>query len=257
MSRSEDVARIAQALAVADEVLARFTPGAIDAVQKENGGPLTEADTAVNEALAEVLRTGNEGWLSEENVDSKDRLSKARVWVVDPIDGTREFVNGVPEWCVSIGLIEHGVPVAGGVLSPPNNQLFLGSDETGVQCNGAPTRTTDTADLIGAVVLASHSELRRGEWARFAECSISIRPMGSVAYKLAMVSAGMADATWTLAPKNEWDIAGGAALVQAAGGRVFGTKGKQVRFNQANTRLDNVVATTPGLCEQVKNLLWP
>ncbi len=256
VSRLEDLARISQALNAANETLQRFTPGAIAAVQKNQGGPLTEADTAVNKTLAEVLHNQQDGWLSEESVDSKERLTKSRVWVVDPIDGTKEFINGVPEWCVSVGLIENGVPVAGGVLSPPNNHLIVGSDLTGVQLNGVDVHTTNTSELAGALVLASRSEVRRGEWNRFANTSISIRPLGSVAYKLALVAAGLADATWTLTPKNEWDIAGGAALVLAAGGRVCGTRGGLVSFNKPNTRLDGFVATAPALYQPVLELLW-
>ena len=255
MSRSDDLARIADALAAAAEVLERFTPGEVEAELKDGGDPLTAADAAVNDVLAEVLRGGDEGWLSEESTDGGGRLDRRRVWVVDPIDGTREFIDGIPEWCVSVGLVEDGVPVAGGVLSPPNGHLIIGSDETGVVCNGAPARTTVAADLRGALVLASRSEVRRGEWERFFATPIAVRNMGSVAYKLSLVGAGLADATWTLVPKNEWDVAGGAALVRAGGGRVFGIDGADVVFNRADPLMDGFIAVAPGLCDQVMDLL--
>lgn len=255
MSRSDDLARIADALAAAAEVLERFTPGEVEAELKDGGDPLTAADNAVNEALAQALRGGDEGWLSEESADGGERLGHRRVWVVDPIDGTREFIDGIPEWCVSVGLVEDGVPVAGGVLSPPNGHLIIGSDEIGVVCNGAPTQTTPTADLRGALVLASRSEMRRGEWERFFATPIAVRNMGSVAYKLSLVGAGLADATWTLVPKNEWDVAGGAALVRAGGGRVFGTNGAEVVFNRADPLMDGFIATAPGLSHQIMDLL--
>ncbi|WP_419926935.1 3'(2'),5'-bisphosphate nucleotidase CysQ [Candidatus Poriferisocius sp.] len=255
MSRSEDLARIADALAAAAEVLERFTPGEVEAELKDGGDPLTAADTAVNEVLAESLRGGDEGWLSEESADVGDRLDRRRVWVVDPIDGTREFIDGIPEWCVSVGLVEDGVPVAGGVLSPPNGHLIIGSDETGVVCNGAVAKTTPTTDLRGALVLASRSEVRRGEWERFFSAPIAVRNMGSVAYKLSLVGAGLADATWTLVPKNEWDVAGGAALVRAGGGRVFGADGADVGFNRADPLMGGFIAVAPGLSDQVMDLL--
>lgn len=255
MSRFDDLARITDALAAAAEVLERFTPGEIDSELKDGGDPLTAADTAVNEVLAKALRGGDEGWLSEESTDASGRLDRRRVWVVDPIDGTREFIDGIPEWCVSVGLVEDGVPVAGGILSPPNGNLIVGSVETGVICNGSPAKTTATADIRGALVLASRSEVRRGEWERFFSTPVAVRNMGSVAYKLGLVGAGLADATWTLVPKNEWDVAGGAALVRAGGGRVFGVDGADVVFNQADTLMDGFIATAPGLSDHILDLL--
>ena len=255
MSRADDLDRIADALAAAAEVLERFTPGDVEAELKDGGDPLTAADTAVNDVLAEALQGGDEGWLSEETTDVGDRLDRRRVWVVDPIDGTREFIDGIPEWCVSVGLVEDGVPVAGGVLSPPNGHLIIGSDETGVVCNSTPAKTTPTTDLRGALVLASRSEVKRGEWERFFSTPIAVRNMGSVAYKLSLVGAGLADATWTLVPKNEWDVAGGAALVRAGGGRVFGIHGADVVFNRADPLMDGFIAVAPGLRDQVMELL--
>ncbi|WP_420638738.1 3'(2'),5'-bisphosphate nucleotidase CysQ [Candidatus Poriferisocius sp.] len=255
MSRTHDVARIADALAAADEVLQRFTPGEIEAERKEGGDPLTAADTAVNEVLSRELRSPEEGWLSEESADGGERLGCRRVWVVDPIDGTREFVDGIPEWCVSVGLVEDGVPVAGGVLSPPNGHLIVGSDHTGVTCNGAPARTTSTTDIRGALILASRSEVKRGEWERFFATPVAVRNMGSVAYKLSLVAAGLADATWTLVPKNEWDVAGGAALVRSGGGRVAGLSGADVVFNRPDPLMSGFIATAPGLFAPVLRLL--
>ncbi|WP_419917929.1 3'(2'),5'-bisphosphate nucleotidase CysQ [Candidatus Poriferisocius sp.] len=255
MGRTEDLERITRALAAAAGVLERFTPGEVESELKDGGDPLTAADTAVNEVLARQLRHRNEGWLSEESTDGVERLGCRRVWVVDPIDGTREFIAGIPEWCVSVGLVEDGVPVAGGILSPPNGHLIVGSDETGVICNGSPAITTATTDIRGALVLASRSEVRRGEWERFFSTPVAVRNMGSVAYKLGLVGAGLADATWTLVPKNEWDVAGGAALVRAGGGLVFGTGGAEVVFNRADPLMDGFIATAPGIVEQVRELL--
>ena len=99
---STDLARIAHALEAAAEALLPFTPGSVAHVLKERGDPLTEADLAVDGVLRQMLPRPGEGWLSEETGDDRERLSHARVWVVDPIDGTQEFIDGVPEWCVSI-----------------------------------------------------------------------------------------------------------------------------------------------------------
>lgn len=252
---NEELARIQEALLLAGEALGPFTPGAIDARAKEGGDPVTEADLAVNTVLAKVLPQSGDGWLSEETADGDDRLSCDRVWIVDPVDGTREFIAGIPEWCVSVGLAENGEPVAGGIYAPATDLLILGAVGHGVTVNGEPARTTNVQDIRGALVLASRSETRRGEWEHFFSTSISVRNVGSVAYKLGLVAAGRADATWTLVPKHEWDVAAGAALVRAAGGVVFGVDGAPVRFNQIDPLLSGFIATAPGIEAQVRELL--
>lgn len=255
MSRSDDLARINRALDEASKVLAGFTPGRIAATRKHGGDPVTEADEAVDSLLREILPQSGEGWLSEETVDSEDRLGRERVWVVDPLDGTREFVEGIPEWCISIGLVENGEAVAGGILNRVMDQRVVGSRETGVTLNGAPTGVRNISQLGGAEVLASRSEIRRGEWDQFRDGPIVVRPMGSVAYKMALVAAGLADAMWTLTPKNEWDVAAGTALVTAGGGVVTYPDGTSPRFNHRDPLIPGLIATPPGIAAAVKGLV--
>jgi myo-inositol-1(or 4)-monophosphatase len=251
----EGLRRIEAALEAAVEVLRGFRPDNLRVEHKPGAGPVTEADRAVNEILAKVLPAKDEGWLSEESRDDPSRLQKRRVWVVDPLDGTREFVAGIPEWCVSVGLLEDGRPVAGGVANPATGEIFLGSLETGVTYNGREARVSGRQSLEGAVVLASRSEFDRGEWERFRGSPFTVRPVGSVAYKLALVAAGLADATWTLVPKHEWDVAAGAALVLAGGGSVHGRDGSMVRFNQPHPRLAGLIAHPPALRPGVRREL--
>ena len=250
---SADVARIEKALGAAAEALLPFTPGSVAHVLKERGDPLTEADLAVDEILRRTLPRPGEGWLSEETSDDQERLSRARVWVVDPIDGTREFIDGIPEWCVSIGLVEGGIAVAGGILNPASGETVLGGVGLGVTLNGeaAPERPRQQG-LEGALVLASRSETGRGEWERYADAPFAVRPCGSVAYKLALVAAGVADATWTLSPKNEWDVAAGAALVRAAGGAVLHADGSEPKFNRPDPGLRDFLAGPPLLLEELR-----
>lgn len=251
----EDLARIHHALDVAAQALEPFTPGEVAAQMKHGDDPLTAADVAVDEALRAALPRAGEGWLSEETADDPSRLDCSRVWIVDPIDGTREFVMGIPEWCVSVALVIDGTPVAGGILSVANGQRIVGSVDDGITINDAPVACTGRDDLRGALVLASRSEVKRGEWSPFFATPIAVRNMGSVAYKLGLVAAGLADATWTLVPKNEWDVAGGAALVAAAGGTVMGLDYEPVKFNQQNTLMDGFIATAPGIAEAVRELI--
>ena len=139
--------RIEEALRAAEDVLKKFTPGQIAARAKEGGDPVTEADIEVNTKLYEILPRPGEGWLSEETRDDERRLACDNVWVVDPIDGTREFVMGLPEWCVSIGWVENGKAVAGGILNPDAGHLILGSLETGVTLNGTPIEPINRSSL--------------------------------------------------------------------------------------------------------------
>ena len=246
-SSQETLQRIHAALEAAREVLNRFTPGAIEAEYKAGHDPVTEADREVDRVLRENLLREGEGWLSEESVDDFTRLDKQRVWVVDPLDGTREFVQGIPEFCVSIAMVEDGIPVAGGICNPATNELILGSRETGVTYNGQPSQPSQRKDLHGSLVLASRSEVKRGEWKQFESAEFTIRPMGSVAYKLGLVAAGKADLTFTLVPKNEWDVAAGAALVESAGGFVLTLDNSPLRCNQKDPLLSGLLAGGPFL----------
>lgn len=241
-TRAHDLARIEKALVVAGGILKGFEPGGVAFNHKANRDLVTAADLEIDHALKEELLDEREGWLSEETADSNDRLAARRVWVVDPLDGTREFVEGIPEWCVSVGLVEDGVPVAGGILNPDTDFMALGALGHGCRLNGTPVRTSRTSGLAGALVLASRTEVGRGEWNRWNQPAFQIQPMGSVAYKLARVACGLADATWTLVPKHEWDVAAGVALVTAAGGWVATPEGDQPRFNQPSPRLSGLLA---------------
>jgi myo-inositol-1(or 4)-monophosphatase len=243
------LARIEGALRAATAIANRYVPGTF--LVSDNGGRdvITEVDRKVSDILRVHLLEPSEGWLSEEDRDDKVRLDRKIVWVVDPLDGTREFVDGIPEWCISIGLVVDGIAIAGGICNPATDELFLGSLDCGVSYNGRSARVSTRSHLDGAVVLASRQEYKRGEWKCFEQLPFTVRATGSVAYKLALVAAGRADATWTLSPKHEWDVAAGVALVTAAGGVVGCTENAELQFNR-----DTVLF--PGLAASSRNL-WP
>jgi myo-inositol-1(or 4)-monophosphatase len=250
----QDLAMINAALDKAVGVLEQFTPGTIDSTLKAGGDPLTQADVAVDNVLKLLLPADGEGWLSEETVDSTERLNRRRVWIVDPIDGTREFIEGIPEWCVSIGLIEEGQPIAGGIHNPATGERITGAVGSGVTYIG-PKEELGATKLSKASVGASRSEMRRGEWDGYADSAFTIVPMGSVAYKIALVATGRLDATWTLVPKNEWDLAGGAALLAASGGWGVLKDGSLPTWNDEDPLVPGFIATTPALRQEVAALL--
>ena len=254
-SSSETLQRIQAALEEARAVLNQFTPGAIEAQYKTGHDPVTEADRAVDAVLRRNLLREGEGWLSEESADDLSRLDKKRVWIVDPLDGTREFVAGIPEFCVSVAMVENGRPVAGGICNPATQQTIIGSLDTGVTCNGTSTRPSGKSNLQGASVLASRSEVKRGEWEIFKNAPFSVRAMGSVAYKLGLVAAGLADITFTLTPKHEWDVAAGAALVLSAGGFVRTLENNELTCNQRNPLISGLIAGGPQLQTELLGFL--
>jgi myo-inositol-1(or 4)-monophosphatase len=249
---TSDLSRIQHALEQARAALQRFTPGEIAARHKVGDDPVTEADTTVDTLLRELLPRDGEGWLSEETRDDHSRLACRRVWVVDPLDGTREFVTGIPEWCVSIGLVVDGEPVAGGLCNPATGETVVGARGLGVTLNGRPARVSDRRSLEGAQVVASRSEVKRGEWQGYREDLFQIRPTGSVAYKLGLVAAGLVDATWTLTPKHEWDVAAGVALVLAAGGAIVTGSPDETRFNRETPKLSRLIAAPPALIPEIE-----
>jgi myo-inositol-1(or 4)-monophosphatase len=245
-SRLEDLGRITDALQKAALICAEFTCETVRVEQKAGGEPVTTLDRAVNECLLGMLPQGDEGWFSEESADDLQRLGKRRVWVVDPLDGTKEFLAGLPEWCVSIALVEDGQAVAGGICNPTTGEMFTGSLENGIRCCSPGDENGSLAPRKKPLVLASRSEMGRGEWDWLKGFPFEVRPVGSVAYKLALVAAGRADATWTLNPKSEWDIAAGVAIVLSNGGSVKDLDGKPLAFNQREARRNGLVAFASG-----------
>jgi myo-inositol-1(or 4)-monophosphatase len=254
MNLDKDLEKIHRALLLAQKCASAFTAGNIEIKQKTGGDPVTQADLALDKTLKDALLENDDGWLSEETVDDSRRLGKKRVWIVDPLDGTREFVEGIPEWCISIGLVIDGKPVAGGICNPATNQIFVGSRDSGLYLNGTKARVGDKNTLDGARILVSRSEIRKGLWKRFENAPFEIIPCGSVAYKLALVAAGQADAIVSLVPKNEWDVAGGIALVEAGGGSVIIPDLELLIMNQPKTLIAGLAASGKPLLNHLKPL---
>jgi myo-inositol-1(or 4)-monophosphatase len=224
--------------------------------QKGKGNPVTTADLEADKVLKAVLLSGTpgDGWLSEETVDSPERLSARRVWIVDPIDGTKEFISGLPQFAISIALAVEGRIAVGVIYNPARDELYQGTTGGGVTLNGGAVRVTDLADLKQANILASRSEVSRGEFDRF-QGDFRVTPIGSIAYKLALVACGQADLTFTLTPKTEWDFAAGYLLVTEAGGRVRILGDHPQTFNQPDPRVAGLVATNAALHDPVLRLV--
>lgn len=242
----------------AGDVLLSFFQSEYEVKSKGVDNPLTEADEASDKILKELLfnETPDYGWLSEETADTQDRLSKERVWIVDPLDGTKEFIQGVPQFTVSIGLVERGVAKIGVIYNPVTKELFSGLVGSGACLNDKPMQTSDKADTKGATILASRSEMKRGEFSLFEE-EFSIEAVGSIAYKLALVAAGKADTSFSLGPKHEWDVCAGVALVHAAGGKATARDGSALVFNQEVTLTNGITAANAHIHQAVVDKCLP
>jgi len=153
-------------------------------------------------------------------------------------------------------MVEHGRPIAGGICNPATSEVFMGAVDCGLSYNGSQARVSERRHLQEAMVLASRSETKRGEWEKFKQAPFQIQPTGSVAYKLARVAAGLADATFTLNPKHEWDVAGGAALVLSGGGFVQ-TLHSPLACNNEHILIDGLIACGPLLKDELLQFLAP
>ena len=242
LERARDVAR--EAALEAGAAIRNFYKDEYTVRDKGEDNPLTDADLAADKILERHLRTAfpEFGWLSEETADTPARLEKSHVWIVDPLDGTREFTLGIPEFVVSVGLVIDGRAVVGVLYNPIKEQLFEGIVGQGATLNGEPIHVTDHGDLQGSKVVCSRTEMKKGWFDDFEEV-LTPGPVGSVAYKFGLVAAGMAESTFTPRPRSEWDICGGVAIVEAAGGRCSDRTGAPYIFNRPKPLVDGVAVS--------------
>jgi myo-inositol-1(or 4)-monophosphatase len=250
-----DVERIKDTLMLVAREIACADLLRLEVTRTEDGDPTTCLDRKINQIIHETLPRSGEGWLSEETRDDSARLDCRRLWVVDPIDGTREFVDGIPEWAVSIGLIIDGEAVAGGILNPCTGELFLGSTNSSVDVVRIGGNDSNAAAARDSCMLVSRREHREDKWRCFEEHGLPIKAVGSIAYRLARVAAGMDFATCTFDPRSEWDVAGGVALMNTSGGRVETASGEVVRFNKEVPRIDSFFAFSKDCPREITRLL--
>lgn len=252
-----DVALAIDASRRAGAVVMRYFGRDLLVEHKTPDQPLTEADLAANALLHELLIGARPeyGWLSEETRDHPDRLDRSRVWIVDPIDGTRSFIAKVPEFAISVGLVEDGVPVLGVVFNPARDELFHAVRGGGAfvsRARAAAKRLHVSERRMDdeVTMLASRSEIAAGEFDPF-RAGWRIEPAGSTAYKLAGVAAGHGEAFVSRGPKSEWDICAGVLLVSEAGGRTTDLNGAALTFNREDPYVHGILAANDALHDAV------
>jgi len=227
----------------AGEILMSYYRHEYEIREKSYHNPVTTADNEADAFLREYLlnKQPDFGWLSEETADSEERLAKEWVWIVDPLDGTKEFIQGIPEFVVCIGLAHRGIPLLGVLYNPAKGELFQTTPEGVPLYNQQPARLHQADSLDQVAVLNSRSETRRGLWEPWRGDFRELVPMGSVAYKIALVATGQREFFVSLRPKNEWDLCAAHAVLRQTGGVLRTLEGQEVRYNQPNTII------TPGV----------
>jgi myo-inositol-1(or 4)-monophosphatase len=217
---------------------------------KGEDSPVCDIDLAADALLHERLMAldPEAGWLSEETADSADRLNCVRVWVVDPIDGTRDYIRGRAGWAVSIALVEGGRPLIGVLDAPARGEHWRAQAGHGATRNGEPIQASARMELVGSRVPAdvlsrSDSDL------------VTVGKPNSIALRIAMVAADQADLLATLSWGHEWDIAAAALIAQEAGATVTDALGRPLRYNSTKGEQFGVLATAPGIhADAVKRL---
>lgn len=239
------IRRLVDAVAeAADHALELWAGGATKVRQweKEPGQPVCDADLSVNRMLHERLSDldPEAGWLSEETVDNADRLAAQRLWVVDPIDGTRDYLRGRRGWAVSVALVDRGRPIAGVLAAPARNELWIAQAGKGAWRNGVLIQASGRSRLSGARVPVD--ALPRAD----RDLTVVHKP-NSIALRMAMVAADEADLVATLRWGAEWDIAAAALIAQEAGAAVTDALGQPLSFNQPDPVALGVLCCAPGI----------
>ena len=250
-----DVTLLATAAREAGEIAMRWFRHDPKVWQKAGGSPVSEADLAVDRHLKARLLAARPdyGWLSEETADGPERLEHTRVFVVDPIDGTRAFVDGDEQWTVSLAVVAAGRPIAAALVQPPTGALWLAASGAGARRNGEALRVDDRAELVGARVSGPRKYLDRSAMREAGFATRRFVP--SLALRIAQVADGRLDIAYGSGNAHDWDLAAADLLVQEAGGRVAVPSGAPLVYNRAVPRHPPLVAAVPGLFDAASDLL--
>jgi myo-inositol-1(or 4)-monophosphatase len=199
---------------------------------KEGSSPVCEADIAVDAFLRARLAAAwsGSGWLSEETAHDRSSRDVPLLWIVDPIDGTRSYLAGRPDWTISVALVQDGRPVLAGVFAPVTDEMFLAGAGAGATRNGAPIAASRGARLDGAKVAGPKSLVQA---LATAAARIEVAPrIGSLALRLVRVAQGELDVAFASGSSHDWDLAGADLLVHEAGGAMTSLVGRSLTYNQ-------------------------
>ncbi len=208
-----------------------------------NAGPVTEADLAVDKMLLSELRGARSdyGWLSEETTDTDARLSHESVFIIDPIDGTRAFIEGSKAFAHSLAIARNGQVTAAVVYLPLLDRLYTASSDAPALLNGQPIAPSATLPSADITVLANKKNFASDRW-HDAPPPFKRQFRSSLAYRMCLIAEGRFDAMLTLYPTWEWDVAAGALICEKAGAVVTDSYGAPTKFNRPAPQLDGIIA---------------
>lgn len=254
--QASDLALLKEAALAAGEVAMRHFREDPEVWQKDDGqGPVSEADLACDRLLREHLTTARPeyGWLSEESTDDHGRLDAERIFIVDPIDGTRAFLKGEPDWSISLAVADRGRIVTGLVYLPARDQTYSAAAGQGARRDGERLIVSARETLEEATALGAKPQFRSEFWPGGSPpCARSFR--SSIAWRLCLVAAARFDLMLTLRDSWEWDVAAGSLIAEEAGARVTDGIGGPLRFNRRTPLNPGVIAAPPLLHDQLMAL---
>jgi myo-inositol-1(or 4)-monophosphatase len=224
-----EVQRLQEALRAAGAVALKTFRGNVRSWIKGRNSPVCEADIAVDALLHERLARSDLGWLSEESQDDRRRLNESRIYVVDPIDGTRAYLAGKPDWSICAAVVEHGAPVLAGIYAPVDDEMLIAQAGAGATCNGERIGVTDGPDLSGASIAAPDRYLTL---LSATSDIVRIPKIHSLALRLTRVAQGRIDGAMASPNAHDWDLAAADLLVHEAGGVMTTLTGKRLVYNQ-------------------------
>ena len=259
MQGADDLQLLCDAARSAGEIARHYFETSVETWDKaDNAGPVTQADLEIDRMLKKELLSARPsyGWLSEETDDRPENRNQDRVFIVDPIDGTRSFIAGEKHFAHSLAIVEHGEVIEGVVYLPLLDRLYMARRNTEATCNGEPIRTSSRAEFDGAEILAAKPNFDPKFWSPSPPPSKRVfRP--SLAYRMCLIAEGRFDAMITLRDCWEWDIAAGSLIASCAGATVTDRQNSSLRFNSPRAKTDGVVAAGPDLHEALLHRLKP
>jgi myo-inositol-1(or 4)-monophosphatase len=248
----EDLKLLEDTVREAGHIARKFYGGDYKQWSKEGGSPVTEADLAVNKYLMDHLMAARPGygWLSEENTDDPVRLSRACVFVIDPIDGTVAFLKNRPHFTICAAVVVEGRPCCGVVYNPITEELYAARRGAGATRNGVAIHVGDRTQLEDCAMLGDRTQLTRAPWP-----PMHVQNRNSVAYRVVLVADGSADASVSPTAKRDWDLAAAEIILTEAGGCLTDAGGAVLIYNRPVTRQPSLVAANPGLHQEIISLL--
>lgn len=245
---SDDLALLREAARQAGRIARERREKGLKIWSKAGGSPVTDADLEVDKYLRETLTAARPdyGWLSEETADDPARLTRRRLFVVDPIDGTVAFMKAKPWWTVALAVVEDGRPIAAVIYAPALDELYEAAAGEGARRNGEAIHASDADTLEDAAMLADAKLFERDIWAD-PWPAMRFEKRNSIAYRMALVAAGAFDAAVAISPKHDWDVAAGALIAAEAGAIITDHRGRPYLFNQPTAAQPSLVCAAPGL----------